>query len=78
MITLREIMVIGILLMFFKSAYFLSLIDIISPLIDIIFRIFQDITYFLFILSTTVLAFSYSFYLIAQNQVNFDSLTYYD
>lgn len=78
MVYLRECIVCGVIFMFFKLAYFLSLIDDISPLIDIVYRIFYDIGYFLFILFSTGFAFAYSFYLIAQNQKNFDSLTEYD
>ena len=78
MIRLRVCIVCGIIIMCGKISYYLNLIDAISPLIDIVIRIFQDISYFLFILFSTGFSFAYSFYLIAQNQRNFDSLTNYD
>lgn len=65
MISLRVCIVLGVILMFIKIAYYLSLVDDISPLIDIVFRIFYDIKYFLCILFSTGFAFAYSFYLIA-------------
>ena len=55
--------------------YFMALIDEISPLVDIIFKIFSDIKYFMLVFILTVIVFAFSFFLLGQNQLDFDDLT---
>jgi len=57
-----------------KLGYFLSLVEQISPLIDIIYRIVYDIGWFVLILFALSFAYVYAFYIIAQNQLNFDNI----
>lgn len=57
-----------VLLMFFKSLYFLGLNSEIAPLINIIFVIFHDILNFLLVYILGIIAFVFSFWLIGKNQ----------
>jgi len=50
-----------------KAFYFLQLIDEIAPLIQIIFKIFMDIRYFMVTLVIAIFAFANAFYLIGLN-----------
>ena len=68
-IKMRIIEAILILLMWFKSLYFLALIPEISPLIAIIFVIFRDMRYFLAIFIIAEIAFMNAFYIIGRNQL---------
>jgi len=72
---MRLFMVACTMLLFAKFSYFLSLIDEVAPVIDIITQILIDIKYFLVVLFLQGLALSVSFYYIAQNQVEFDALS---
>ena len=54
--------------------YFMALIDEISPLVDIIFKIFSDIKYFMLVFILSVIVFAFSFFLLGQNQLDFDEL----
>lgn len=72
---IRQTLVGALLLMFSKMGYFLSLVDRIAPLIDIIIKIFRDIIWFMFVLFLVLISFSLSFYLLAQNQINFSNIT---
>ena len=53
-----------------KSLYFLKLIDQIAPLIFIIFKIFNDIRYFMIVFMVILLSFMVAFYLIGQVQAD--------
>jgi len=64
----------GVLIQFLKLGYFLSLVEKIAPLIDIIYRIVYDIGWFVLILCALMFAYVYAFYIIAQNQLNFDNI----
>ena len=51
------------------------MVDEISPLIDIIFMVLQDIFWFMFVLLAVMYVLSMCFYLVAQNQIDFDIYT---
>lgn len=50
----------------------MKLVDSIAPFIDIIIQIVIDIKYFMMVFIMAMLALSISFYLLAQNQLDFD------
>ena len=50
----------------------MKLVDSIAPFIDIIIQIVIDIKYFMMVFVMAMLALSISFYLLAQNQLDFD------
>jgi len=52
-----------------KAFYFLQLIDEVSPLIQIILKVFMDIRYFMLTFIIATFAFSNAFYLIGLNQI---------
>lgn len=60
--------------LFFKATYFLSLVDNVAPLIDIIFQILFDIKYFIVVLMIFVLMIAMCFQLLASLQVDFDGI----
>ena len=53
----------------------MKLVDEIAPLIDIIIRIFIDIKWFMFIFFCFVVCFGFAFFLLGQNQEEYDNLT---
>ena len=57
-----------------KITDFLSLFDNVSPFIDIFFKIFNDITFFMVIFIITIFSVSNCFYLIGKNQIFFDEI----
>lgn len=57
-----------------KMSYFLSLLDPVAPLIDIIVQIFFDMKYFLLVLVIYMYMLSVCFKTIAQSQLDFDNL----
>jgi hypothetical protein len=57
----RQVNVIGIVVLYTKASYFLSLIDEIAPLIDIIKQIFYDIRWFVIVLGIYVFMFAKAF-----------------
>lgn len=73
-ILLRNTFVIGILLMFSRVNYFLGLVDGIAPLLSIVYQIFSDIKYFMFLLLFNGFSFAVSFYILGQSQLNFDKI----
>jgi hypothetical protein len=64
---------VGIIIIFMKLLYFLSLIGYVSPLIMIIKRIVWDIRWFSFICGVFIYALSMCFYIIGKSQVQFDN-----
>ena len=54
----RQLNVIGIIALYVKASYFLSLVDEIAPLIDIIKQIFYDVRYFVIVLAIYVFMFA--------------------
>ena len=62
------------LIIWVKSLYFLALIDSMSHLILIIFQIFYDIYLFMAAYAIIILGFCYAFYIIGQNQIQFDDI----
>jgi len=52
----------------------MQLIDQIAPLVNIIIKVFQDIGWFMMIMSVSIFMFANSFFIIAQNQIDFDEL----
>jgi hypothetical protein len=73
-IVLRRWLIFGQILLFLKFQQFLQLIDQVAPLIQIIFQIMADILWFMFILILFCIMFTFSFYLLAQNQLDFDNI----
>ena len=71
---IRYIGVFGTLCLFFKFSYFLSLIDQIAPLIDIIFQIVFDIKYFMLVLMIYVFLFAQCFQILSSSQIAFDDI----
>lgn len=65
--TMRFTIVCGIIIQFLKLGYFLGLVDQISPMIDIIYRIVYDIGWFTLVLVLMSSAFAYAFYILAQS-----------
>ena len=65
----------GTLFFLAKTFYFMKLVDEIAPLIDIIIQVFFDIKWFLFVFMAFLLSFSVAFYLLGNNQRQFDNLT---
>lgn len=64
---LRVIETITALLIWTRCLYFLQLINSMSPLIQIIFKIFDSIKYFLLTMIIICFAFANAFYLIGRN-----------
>lgn len=62
------------LLIWLRCLYYMQLSDDISPLVRIIYMIFHDIQYFMVIFIILIIAFSNAFYLLGQNQVQFDGI----
>ena len=60
------------LLLIIRMTKYLNLIDEISPLIDIIFKIVRDIKYFMALFILFVICLSDTFFLVGQNQIQFD------
>jgi hypothetical protein len=56
-----------------KASYFMSLIDATAPLIDNISEVISDIKFFIVVMLIQILAFASSFYIIGQNQLDFDN-----
>ena len=70
--TIRQLLMIGIIIIFLKLLYFLALIGYISPLIIIIKAIIHDIRWFSFICGLFIYSLSMAFYIIGNNQEQFD------
>lgn len=70
----RKVGVFGTMCLFFKATYFLSLLDNVAPLIDIIFQILFDIKYFIAVLMIFVVMIAMCFQLLASLQVDFDNI----
>lgn len=68
----RHLEVFAVITIYGKSTYFLSMVDSIAPLIDMIVQILDDIKYFLLVVGIYVMAFGSCFYILGQNQQNFD------
>ena len=64
---LRVIEAFLMILMWFKSLYYLSLVGEISPLVDSVFMILNDIKYFMIIYIIALMAFVNAFYVIGKN-----------
>jgi len=54
----RQVNVLGIIVLYTKASYFLSLVDEVAPLIDIIKQIFYDIRWFVIVLAVYVFMFA--------------------
>ena len=57
----RQVNVLGIIVLYTKASYFLSLVDEVAPLIDIIKQIFYDIRWFVIVLAVYVFMFAQAF-----------------
>ena len=68
----RQLSCFAVFLFLQKSFYYMKLVDSIAPFIDIIIQIVIDIKYFMMVFVMAMLALSISFYLLAQNQLDFD------
>jgi hypothetical protein len=62
-------------LMLYRLTGFVKMQDQISPLMDIIFKIFREIGYFMSIFVIAVVCLSDTFYLIGKNQYDFGELS---
>ena len=71
----RNLEAICIFLLYTKNGYFLSLIDATAPLIDNITEVIYDIRFFIVVVMIQGFAFALSFFIIAQNQLDFDELS---
>lgn len=60
----RHLEVFAVITIYGKSTYFLSMVDSIAPLIDMILQILVDIKYFLFVVLIYVIAFGTCFYIL--------------
>ena len=63
------------LLLIMRMTNYLNLIDEISPLIDIIYKIVYDIKFFMALFIIFVICLSDTFFLVGQNQIQFDGIT---
>ena len=68
-ISKRQFEAILMVLLWFKSLYYLGLIGKIAPLIDIIFTIISDIKYFMIVYLICMIAFINAFQIIGKNQL---------
>lgn len=57
----------GYLLIYTKSLYFLSLIDHVAPLIDIIIKMFVDIRWFMLVMAIGAFTFVQAFMIMGEN-----------
>lgn len=73
--SLRIMFMVGQVLLFTKTLQFITMIDWIAPLVSIARKILDDIKGFIVILLIISLTLAFAFYLLAQNQLNFDELT---
>ena len=64
----------GYLIIYSKSVYFLSLIDNVAPLIDIIVKIMFDIKWFIVVFVLATYSFIAAFHCLGLNQVQFDKI----
>jgi hypothetical protein len=60
---------IGCLLLAYRVLFFLKIIDNIAPLVFIIWKVFDDIKYFVVVMIFVIAAFGNAFYLYGRNQV---------
>lgn len=60
----RHLEVFAVITIYGKSTYFLSMVDSIAPLIDMILQILVDIKYFLFVVLIYIIAFGTCFYIL--------------
>jgi hypothetical protein len=74
-IFLRVMLMIGQMVLFTKFQYYLSLVDNIAPLINVFFKIFYDISGIMIVIVLLLWSSAFSFYILAQNQINFDNLS---
>lgn len=70
-----QVGVLGYFSLYFKASYFLSLIDSVAPLIDIIIQIMVDVKWFMIVSAWYVTMFAQCYDLISKNQVKFDNLS---
>jgi hypothetical protein len=56
----------------------MKLIDQIAPLVDIMIRVFYEIKWFLFVFFLSISSFGVSFFLLGQNQLQFDNLNEFE
>jgi len=67
----RLIACIGTITLYCKASYFLSLVDQIAPLIDIIVKIFYDIKWFMLVLILYLVMLANCFKIMASTQLDF-------
>jgi len=68
-VMIRVVESILILAMWFKSLYYMRLVNEIAPLVESIFVIMYDMLYFLLIFAIGIISFSEAFFIIGKNQV---------
>lgn len=64
---MRLVAVLGYFSLYFKATYFLSLIDSVAPLIDIIIQIMVDIKWFMIVSAWYILMFAQCYDLISKS-----------
>jgi hypothetical protein len=71
--TLHVIEAFLIILMWFKSLYFLALFESLAPLIDSVYTVINDIKSFLIVFLIAICGYSNAFYIIGKNQVDINT-----
>jgi hypothetical protein len=66
---IRMVECILVLMMWLKSLYYMRLVNEISPLVESVFVIMNDMKYFLLIFIIGIFAFSEAFFVIGKNQL---------
>ena len=70
----RNMEAICLFMAYTKASYFMSLINATAPLIDNISEVISDIKFFIVVMLIQIVAFASSFFIISQNQIDFDNL----
>ena len=68
---MRITLALNLILLNCKTTNVFILIDSIAPLIDLIYQVFYDITYFMLIFSAFIVLFGFSFLLLSKNIIDF-------
>ena len=72
---IRQLLMVGIMIILLKLLYFLTLIQWFAPLISMISSTIYDIRWFVLICLIFIYCLSESFYIMAQDQIQFDGVT---
>ena len=72
---MRRIGALAAIFVWLKSFYFFEMNEQMTPIIQTIFKSLVDVLLFGFVLVIAMFSFSYSFYLVGRNQIQYDSPT---